>query len=64
MKPGVNGFLFNPNSVENMADIIIKALDVSKDKMWKMGDKSRIIAEKQLSAERFIDEYCSVIDAL
>ncbi len=47
-----------------MVRSLIKALDVSKDKMWKMGDKSRIIAEKQLSAERFIDEYCSVIDAL
>lgn len=64
VKPGENGFLFDPNSVENIADIIIKALDVSKDKMGEMGDKSRTIAEKRLSAERFIDEYCSVIDAL
>lgn len=56
-----NGFLFNPTSPQNMADKIIKALNLSKDNYIEYSRNSRSIAEDRLSAKVFIEKYIKTI---
>lgn len=58
---GNNGFLFNPQSAENMADKIIKALNLKNDTYIKFSRCSRDIAEDRLSANIFIEKYIKII---
>lgn len=56
-----NGYLFDPNSPEDMANVIIKALTVSDEKYELFCNKSRKIAEEKLSEEKFINSYIKIL---
>lgn len=59
---GVNGFLFNPNDAESMAEAMKKMLGVSGNDYDAFCKKSRLIAEEELSKERFINNYIRLIE--
>jgi glycosyltransferase involved in cell wall biosynthesis len=61
VKEGVNGFLFNPQSPDDMADKIEKALSISDDIFEDYCINSRELAEKMLSEEKFINSYLDII---
>ncbi|MBR3757493.1 MAG: glycosyltransferase family 4 protein [Bacteroidaceae bacterium] len=56
-----NGFLFDPNSPENIADKIICALNMEEHFYYTYSKKSRIIAEEKLSSSLFIEKYLKII---
>ena len=58
---GVNGFLFNPLSPEDIADKIEKALSISDETYEDYCTNSRKLAEQMLSEEKFINSYLDII---
>ena len=59
---GVNGFLFDPTSPENMAEQILKGLSVSDQVYDQMCRESRKRAEEMLSMDTFINKYIEIIE--
>ena len=59
---GINGFLFNPTDVNDMADIFVKALMLSDDSLKEMSRQSRAMAEKLFDKKKFADEYLELIE--
>ena len=59
---GVNGFLFDPNNPENMAEQILKGLSVSDQVYEQMCHESRKRAEEMLSMDTFINKYIEIIE--
>ena len=57
---GVNGLLFDPYSVDNMVEQIIKIISISSDELISYGNASRRFAEEQFSKESFINKYISL----
>jgi glycosyltransferase involved in cell wall biosynthesis len=64
IEPGQNGFLFNPDSIEDMANAIIKYLELPDEKKRNMSVCSRKIAEAKFSSEVFKSEYVKLINQL
>ena len=62
MKDGVNGYLFDPYSISDMADKIGKLLMLEKKDLKDMGDRSREIAVNVFSKEKFTNEYVNLIE--
>lgn len=60
---GENGFLFDPNNSENMANAIEQALNVSDEKYEILCKRSRQLAEQLLSTESFVDKYIKILDS-
>lgn len=58
---GKNGYLFNPNSIEEMYRSLKRICDLSYEKRKQMGYTSRILAEQKFSMNRFINEYVQLI---
>lgn len=58
---GENGFLFNPNNPEDIADKIWKSINIDDTTYYAYCKNSRIIAEKLLSEEKFVDKYIRLI---
>ena len=56
-----NGFLFDPKSVVNIADNIIKALSLDSSAYHNFTLKSRSIAIEKLSADIFVAKYLNII---
>lgn len=56
-----NGFLFNPNSVEDMAASLIRFLELDRNTINHMGQKSREMAIDLFSKEKFLNEYIKLI---
>lgn len=61
VKEGVNGFLFDPNLPQDMADKLLKALNMSEKEYACYSMHSRVIAEQALSKSRFIENYLSLL---
>lgn len=61
VKDGFNGFLFDPKSPEDMANILQKALSVSVHDYQTFCIHSRELAEEMLSEEKFIKSYLEII---
>lgn len=59
---GVNGYLFDPNNPENMAEQILKGLSVSDQVYEQMCQESRKQAEEMLSMDTFINKYIEIIE--
>lgn len=59
---GVNGYLFDPNNPENMAEQILKGLSVSDQVYDQMCHESRKLAEEMLSMDTFINKYIEIIE--
>lgn len=64
VKEGINGFLFNPLDITNMAKVILMILNLN-DETWKrFCVNSRKIAEEKLAVRRFMRQYLEVIDSI
>ena len=59
---GENGVLFDPKSVESMAEALIKTLEMPLEEIRKQGKRSREIALKEFSKETFINQYIKLIE--
>ena len=57
-----NGFLFNPYDVNDMAQTIIKYLNLSSVEKQLMGENSRKKAEKLFNLEQFTQQYIRLIN--
>ena len=61
VKEGVNGYLFDPNNPENIAEQILKGLSISDQEYSQMCQESRRRAEEMLSTDTFINKYIAVL---
>lgn len=62
IQDGKNGFLFNPESIDEIADCIKKYLELSDDKKNEMSLYSRKKAEQLFSKNKFVNSYISLIE--
>lgn len=60
---GVNGFLFDPESPQDIAEKLEESLCLSFDNYNKFCEASRQIAEDKLNKELFIKKYLRIINA-
>lgn len=63
VQDGVNGFLFDPEKIDNIAESFIKYFGLSKEEREAMGKASRKRAEKLFDRERFINAYINLIES-
>ena len=59
---GFNGFLFNPDSVDEMKNTIIKYVELTAETKVQMAEKSRNLALSNFSASQFVSNYMKLID--
>lgn len=64
VKPGENGFLFDPSDVVSIADALERALVLDDEALARLGQASREIALTQLHPDRFARAYQELIDSL
>ena len=58
---GQNGFLFDPNDEEQIANVLLKSLDLPGHNIVTMGENSRKIAIDKFSKKQFIHLYSEII---
>lgn len=58
---GEIGLLFDPTSVDDIADKLVMFLDMNKEELNNMGSRSRETAVNKFSTEKFISSYLSII---
>lgn len=61
VKEGVNGFLFNPNDINEIVQSIRKALNIAPDEYAQMCESSRKIAEDMLDEAIFFNKYRHIL---
>ena len=61
VRPGFNGFLFNPNNIEDMATKLSEAINMSMSDYTAYQKNSRDTARLKLSKERFVSSYLEII---
>lgn len=61
-KEAYNAFLFNPSSPKEIAECMIKIINLSDRDYHQFCLNSRQVAEKYLSKESFIDKYLKIIE--
>jgi glycosyltransferase involved in cell wall biosynthesis len=59
----LNGFLFSPDSVEDMANTLIRFSDLSKTELLSMGQYSRKKALAIFDENKFCESYIEVLEA-
>lgn len=59
---GENGLLFDPLDVDDMVETIERYLDLPRDKKCEMGQRSREIGLELFSKDRFIVNYCEILN--
>lgn len=62
IEDGKNGFLFNPNSTDDMVDKLSRFLQLSNAEKLAMGHRSRELALQKFSAKAFVDKYIKLIE--
>ena len=62
VKSYVNGLLFDPTNIDDMADKIHLFLHFPVEKIKEMGLNSRKIAEKLFNKDRFVNSYIELIE--
>lgn len=63
VEEGVNGFLFDPLSVKEMADCIIRFIKLSGEQRQQMRTANRISALNQFSEACFVKSYIGLLDS-
>jgi len=63
VKDNVNGFLFAPNCIEEMASSLIIALCLPASKYLEFQDCCRNIAVNNLSTEKFVNSYLEILQS-
>lgn len=61
---GINGFLFNPHSLNEMIDAFTQFIKLPSNEKKEMGKRNREVALKKFSKEKFIHEYKRVIQKI
>lgn len=64
VEEGVNGFLFNPESVEDIAGAIKKMADLSFKERQEMGKRNRQLCLQRNTEEAFLKSYVELIERL
>ena len=64
IEEGVNGFLFNPERSEDIADAINKIVNLTHDERQEMGKRNRQLCLKRNTEETFLRSYVELIDSL
>ncbi len=62
VRNGINGFLFNPMNVDDIASAILKFLNLTENEREQMGIKSREIAITLFNKNHFLDNYIKLIN--
>ena len=62
IEDGVNGYLFDPNNIDDMVDKIKRITLLSTEERRMMGFQSRRIAESKFSKDIFISKYIELIE--
>ena len=62
VREGVNGFLFDPNSADELAIAMLKFDNLTDEERLKMSDESHRIGKELFSVERMINKYIEVIN--
>lgn len=60
---GKNGFLFNPEDIESIADAMLCFLKLGNEARCLMGQESRKIASGLFSKEKFLNAYMELIES-
>ena len=63
IKDGINGFLFDPHSPEDIAEVIIKMLSISLEERKKMGAANRKESLRLFGKEAFLSNYVKLTEA-
>lgn len=58
---GINGFTFDPTSIESMSNAITRLLNLNDKEIIDFGQYSRTLACKELSERKFLNEYLKII---
>lgn len=59
---GVNGYLFDPNSVEDILNKILRFYNLPNSEKLKMSQRSRDLAIENFSRVKFIEKYQSILE--
>ena len=62
VKDGINGYLFNPLDIDNIASAFIKFFALKEKDCRQMSINSRKIAEELFDAETFVNKYVDLLD--
>ena len=63
VKHDVNGFLFDPHDAESIAATITRFASLSQAEKTAMGSESRLLAERDLCEERFVNQYINLMES-
>jgi glycosyltransferase involved in cell wall biosynthesis len=55
--------LFNPNSVEDIANKIEQLISMTKEEREEWGKRSRSIATEMFSEESFVNKYIELVES-
>lgn len=64
VEEGVNGFLFNPESVEDIANAIKKMAELTPEERHDMGMRNRQLCLQRNTEEAFLKSYVELIESL
>lgn len=64
VEKGVNGFLFDPDDVEDIVSAIKKMIMLSQEKREEMGKRNRRLCLKRNTEDVFLKSYTELIDSL
>ena len=62
IKNGINGYLFNPYDVEDIAEKIIKILNLGSKERKEMSVQSRNLSLTLFDKDKFLNEYITIIE--
>ena len=63
VKEGENGFLFNPESIDEICDAFLRFFKLSLEDRLEMGRNSRKIAESLFNNNEFVQSYINLIES-
>ena len=61
VEEGVNGFLLDPHNEQQMAEVMIRSLEMTENRKVEMGNTSRTLAIEKFSLTAFISKYINII---
>lgn len=64
VEEGINGFLFNPEKAEDIADAIKKMANLSHEERLEMGKRNRQLCLKRNTEDAFLKSYVELIEKL
>ena len=64
VEEGVNGFLFDPESIDDMVNAIQKIVSLTNEERRRMGKLNRQLCLKRNTEEEFLNSYIKLIESL